>query len=98
MGGTLEIVDDGSSPPGPAPDKRKQFAFVGFVGGACLPIGFLLLIGLMDGKMRYSEEAGADMSGMSLLGFDASLQNIVTGLVLVLAVYIDQLYQRRRKI
>ncbi|WP_374310712.1 sugar ABC transporter permease [Dongia sp.] len=35
-------------------------------------------------------------SGMSLLGYDASLQNIVTGLVLVLAVYIDRLYQQRR--
>jgi len=35
-------------------------------------------------------------SGMSLLGFDASLQNIVTGLVLVLAVYVDMLYRRRR--
>ncbi len=35
-------------------------------------------------------------SGMSLLGYDASLQNIVTGAVLVLAVYIDRLYQQRR--
>ena len=35
-------------------------------------------------------------SGMSLLGYDASLQNIFTGLVLVLAVYIDRLYQQRR--
>ena len=33
---------------------------------------------------------------MSLLGYDASLQNIFTGLVLVLAVYIDRLYQQRR--
>lgn len=35
-------------------------------------------------------------SGMSLLGYDASLQNIVTGLVLVIAVYVDRLYQQRR--
>ncbi len=68
MGGTLKVIDDGSSPPIPAPDKRKQFAFVGFVGGGALPIGFLLLIGLLDGKMRSSEEAGSDMSGMTLLG------------------------------
>lgn len=78
MGGTLEIVDDGSSPPGPAPDKRKQFAFVGFVGGGCLPIGLLLLIGLMDGKMRYSEEAGSDMSGMTLLGILPNLPDRLT--------------------
>jgi capsular exopolysaccharide synthesis family protein len=78
MGGTLDVVDDGSSPPGPAPDKRKQFAFVGFVGGGCLPIGLLLLIGLMDGKMRYSEEAGADMSGMTLLGILPNLPDRLT--------------------
>lgn len=35
-------------------------------------------------------------SGMSLLGYDASLQNIVTGAVLVIAVYVDRLYQQRR--
>ena len=78
MGGTLAVVDDGSSPPVPAPDKRKQFAFVGFVGGGALPIGFLLLIGLLDGKMRYSEEAGSDMSGMTLLGILPNLPDRLT--------------------
>ena len=67
MGGTLTVVNDGDTPI-PASDKRKQFAFVGFVGGGALPVMLLMLVGLMDGRMRYSEEAGADMSGMTLLG------------------------------
>jgi len=77
MGGTLFIVNDGDMP-APAPDKRKQFAFVGFVGGGALPLGVLLLIGLLDGKMRYSEEAGADMSGMTLLGILPELPDRLT--------------------
>jgi D-xylose transport system permease protein len=32
---------------------------------------------------------------MVLLGFDAPLQNMVVGVVLVLAVYIDIVYRRR---
>ena len=36
-------------------------------------------------------------NGMVLLGLDTPLQNIVIGLVLVIAVFIDTIYQRRRK-
>ena len=36
--------------------------------------------------------------GMTLMGADSSLQNIATGIVLVLAVLLDQVYQRRRRI
>jgi Mrp family chromosome partitioning ATPase/uncharacterized protein involved in exopolysaccharide biosynthesis len=77
MGGTLQVVSEGDAA-APAPDKRKQFAFVGFVGGGALPIGLLLLWGLMDGKMRYSEEAGSDMSGMTLLGILPNLPDRLT--------------------
>ncbi len=77
MGGTLQVVNDGDTPI-PAPDKRKQFAFVGFVGGGCLPVGILLLIGILDGRYRYSEEAGADMSGMTLLGILPNLPDRLT--------------------
>ena len=77
MGGTLQVVSDGDTPI-PAPDKRKQFAFIGFVGGGGLPVGMLLLIGLLDGRFRYSEEAGADMSGMTLLGILPNLPDRLT--------------------
>jgi polysaccharide biosynthesis transport protein len=77
MGGTLQVVSDGDTPI-PAPDKRKQFAFVGFMGGAGLPIGIILLWGLLDPKLRYSEEAGSDMSGMTLLGILPNLPDRLT--------------------
>lgn len=77
MGGTLQVVSEGDTPV-PAPDKRKQFAFVGLVGGGGLPIAALLLIGLLDGRMRYSEEAGSDMSGMTLLGILPNLPDRLT--------------------
>ncbi|HLL89118.1 MAG TPA: AAA family ATPase, partial [Tepidisphaeraceae bacterium] len=49
-------------------DKRKQFAFLGFVGGAGLPVGLLMLFGLLDSRYRYSDEANTDLSGLTLLG------------------------------
>ncbi len=61
------LYDDGNSPPVPAPDKRKQFAFVGFVGGGGLPIGLLLLIGLLDSR-SLQRRCRQRMSGMTLLG------------------------------
>ena len=36
-------------------------------------------------------------TGMVLIGFDTALQNIVVGIVLVVAVYLDILYRRRTK-
>ncbi len=36
-------------------------------------------------------------SGMVLIGFDAAIQDIVVGIVLVIAVYVDILYRKRAK-
>jgi D-xylose transport system permease protein len=36
-------------------------------------------------------------SGMVLIGFDSAIQRIVVGVVLVLAVYLDILYNKRVK-
>jgi D-xylose transport system permease protein len=36
-------------------------------------------------------------SGMVLIGFDTAVQQIVVGTVLVLAVYLDNVYRRRAK-
>jgi len=74
-------------------DELKTIAAV-VIGGASLAGGSGTISGAIIGAIVIQSL----QSGMSLLGFDASLQNIVTGLVLVLAVYIDQLYQRRRKL
>ncbi len=77
FGGTLSIVEEGAMP-AVAPDKRKQMAFVGFVGGGALPICLLLLIGVMDGRYRYSEEPADDIGGMQLLGILPNLPDRLT--------------------
>jgi D-xylose transport system permease protein len=64
------------------------------IGGCSLSGG----VGTIAGALLGAIVIQSLQSGMSLLGFDASLQNIVTGLVLVFAVFVDQLYQRRRKV
>jgi D-xylose transport system permease protein len=64
------------------------------IGGVSLSGGTGTIAGALLGAIVIQSL----QSGMSLLGFDASLQNIVTGLVLVVAVFVDQLYQRRRKV
>ncbi len=77
FGGTLTIIEEGGTPQR-APDKRKQMAFVGFLGGGALPFCLLLLIGLMDGRYRYSEEPTADMGGLALLGILPNLPDRLT--------------------
>jgi len=74
-------------------DELKTIAAV-VIGGASLTGGSGTVSGAIVGAIVIQSL----QSGMSLLGFDASLQNIVTGMVLVVAVFIDQLYQRRRKL
>jgi D-xylose transport system permease protein len=74
-------------------DELKTIA-AAVIGGCSLAGGSGTISGAIVGAIVIQSL----QSGMSLLGFDASLQNIVTGLVLVLAVYIDQLYQRRRSV
>jgi capsular exopolysaccharide synthesis family protein len=51
-------------------DRRPMFAAAGFLGGACVPIGLLMLIGLLDSRYRYSDETAAPggMGGLTLLG------------------------------
>ena len=75
--GVLKIVEEGSAPEA-ATDKRKQMAFVGFVGGGALPIALMLIIGMMDSRYRYSEEASMDMSGVTLLGILPNLPDRLT--------------------
>jgi D-xylose transport system permease protein len=73
-------------------DELKVIA-AAVIGGCSLSGGVGTIAGAIIGAIVIQSL----QSGMSLLGFDASLQNIVTGLVLVVAVFIDQLYQRRRR-
>jgi capsular exopolysaccharide synthesis family protein len=55
----------------PDKDRRPIFAAVGFMGGAGIPIGLLLLFGLFDTRYRFSDEAsvgGTGIGGLTLLG------------------------------
>ena len=63
------------------------------IGGTSLAGG----IGTIAGAMLGALVMQSLQSGMVLLGVDTPLQNIVVGVVLVLAVWLDSLYRRRIK-
>ncbi len=63
------------------------------IGGTSLAGGLGTIYGAILGAMVMQSL----QSGMVLIGFDTALQQIVVGTVLVLAVYIDNLYRRKVK-
>ncbi|CAO3429310.1 sugar ABC transporter permease [Azospirillum endophyticum] len=63
------------------------------IGGTSMAGGVGTILGAMLGAMVMQSL----QSGMVLLGVDAPMQNIVVGLVLVAAVYVDTLYRRGLK-
>ncbi|MFN3969777.1 MAG: sugar ABC transporter permease [Gemmobacter sp.] len=63
------------------------------IGGTSLSGG----IGTIYGAILGAFVMQSLQTGMVLIGFDAALQNIVVGTVLVLAVYIDTLYRNKAK-
>jgi D-xylose transport system permease protein len=63
------------------------------IGGTALAGGVGTIFGAMIGALMMQ----SIISGMSLLNLPAAYQNIVVGSVLVLAVYLDQLYRRKLK-
>jgi D-xylose transport system permease protein len=63
------------------------------IGGTSLAGGVGTIYGAMLGALMMQ----SIVSGMSLLNLPAAYQNIVVGVVLVIAVWLDQLYSRRVK-
>jgi capsular exopolysaccharide synthesis family protein len=64
----VTVLQEGNLPNDPV-DNRTKLALVGFVGGGALPLGLLLMIGLLDTRYRYSDDATAtEMQGVTLLG------------------------------
>jgi len=61
------------------------------IGGTSLAGGSGTIIGAMLGALLMQSL----QSGMVLLGIDTPLQNIVVGLVLVIAVWLDTMYRKR---
>jgi D-xylose transport system permease protein len=63
------------------------------IGGTSLAGGSGTIYGAMIGALVMQSL----YSGMSLIGFDVSIQSLVVGAVLVFAVYVDNLYRRHAK-
>jgi len=63
------------------------------IGGTSLAGGSGTIYGALIGALVMQSL----YSGMSLIGFDVSIQSLVVGAVLVFAVYIDNLYRRHQK-
>jgi len=63
------------------------------IGGTSLAGGIGTIYGAMLGALLMQSL----QSGMSLLNFDSAYQDIVVGSVLVIAVFVDQIYRRRVK-
>jgi D-xylose transport system permease protein len=63
------------------------------IGGTSLAGGSGTIYGAMIGALVMQSL----YSGMSLIGFDVSIQSLVVGAVLVFAVYVDNLYRRHQK-
>lgn len=59
---------EASQPFSPSVDNRVKYAGVGGFLAACLPIGLIGLRGLLDGRFRYSDEAGDPSLHIALLG------------------------------
>ena len=63
------------------------------IGGTSLAGGVGTIYGAILGALVMESLR----TGLVLIGFDTAVQNIVVGAVLVLAVYVDNLYRRRMK-
>jgi D-xylose transport system permease protein len=63
------------------------------IGGTSLAGGVGTIYGALLGALMMQ----SIQSGMGLLNLEAAYQNIVVGVVLVIAVFLDQLYRRRIK-
>jgi polysaccharide biosynthesis transport protein len=68
MSPRLNIVSRGEVPHSPAVDHRKKLAALGLMFGGGLPVGLLLLWGMMDRRYRFADDAGNADGGVTLLG------------------------------
>jgi polysaccharide biosynthesis transport protein len=74
----MRVISTPIAPSEPSTDKRRAMATFGFVGGAMLPTLVVLLLSLLDGRFRYSDEANSDLAGIPLLGILPNLPDLLT--------------------
>ncbi len=67
--GRIEVILPEQASAAAVVDNRKKYAAVGFVLGGGLPVALVALLGLIDGRMRYSDQAkDGPIAGAPLLG------------------------------
>lgn len=67
--GRISVVSAGDRPGLPFSDKRKQFGMLGGLGGAVFGMGIVMLLGLMDRRLRSSHDAGGrSLQNVEMLG------------------------------
>jgi capsular exopolysaccharide synthesis family protein len=66
--GRIEVFLPESAPSAPTVDPRKKLAAMGFVLGGGMPVALVLLIGLLDRRLRYSDETEQPSASVPLLG------------------------------
>ncbi len=59
----INVISYGETPLSPTVDKRKQLAAAGFVLGGGIPVALMLLIGLVDRRLRYSDDTTEPTTG-----------------------------------
>lgn len=69
MSGRLSVISPGPEPIAPFRDRRLHTAMAGGLAGLCLPVGLLMLLGLINTRYRYCDEPEADLAAqVPLLG------------------------------
>jgi capsular exopolysaccharide synthesis family protein len=73
--GRIEIMPKVESPTRAYSDNRKKFAALGLAAGGGIPLAFVMLLGLMDRRVRYSDDAQDPKQHLTLLGILPYLPN-----------------------
>jgi polysaccharide biosynthesis transport protein len=68
MSNRIKIISKGEEPTAPWSDSRKKLAAMGLVFGGGLPVALVMLLGLLDGRFRFSDDATDPKRHVTLLG------------------------------
>jgi uncharacterized protein involved in exopolysaccharide biosynthesis len=64
----FRIISAGEVPTTPYTDRRPRVAAIGAIAAGCVPLGLLALLGMLDRRLRFSDDAHDVLSEVPLLG------------------------------